>query len=134
MTLRLVIYAVAAALVAWVGWTVNGWRGDAAKLASVQKDLATERSIRAAAERRRQESDDARVLLDAQLAEFQDRAKNEIDILRKRVPVVVNNSPDCALGADAIRLLNDAIGGGGAMPVPSGGAAAASASAGSPAR
>jgi hypothetical protein len=85
------------------GWTVNSWRtraGDADRLAEA---LETQT-------KRERASEQARLLLSAQLASMEGQVRIEIHETIKRVPVVVNNSSECALGLDALRLLNDARG------------------------
>lgn len=118
MTIRLIAYAVAALALAWVGWTVNGWRADSARLVTVKADLKLERDKRADAERRRQEADDARTLASAQLEEFQETTRNEIAILRRRAAVLVNNSPACSFSRELRGVLDDARRGASELPGP----------------
>lgn len=119
-SLKLGAYLIGAIALLWLGWTVNGWRTQAAKLVTVEHDLRMERDKRAAAERARQEADDARTLASEQLEVYRERTEDEIALLKARVPVLVNNSRACAFNVDIVRLLNDARRGDDQLPGPSG--------------
>lgn len=100
---RAAIYGLAAAGLIIAGWTANGWRTEAREARMLKSEAAAERAARRA-------SDEARAIAEAQLLDMQESVQIEVREVVKRVPVVVNNSPDCALGLDALRLLNQARG------------------------
>ena len=84
-----------------VGMKIAQWRYDAAAGVMLRTQVAEERAGKMKAQ------SDARILaeeLRATEAAIHERIK---DIKRK---VVVNRSPDCAIPADTLRLLNDARG------------------------
>lgn len=105
------------------GWTVKAKFVRAAEADRLER-LATEINAKLTAEREaHRKSEDARVLLSAQIADFEEGTRIEVREIIKRVPVLVNNGADCALGPDVVRLLNRARGYG--MPGSTGGAASA---------
>lgn len=117
-SLKLGAYLIGALAFLWLGWTVNGWRVDAAKLVTVERDLKGERNKRAAAERKRQEADDARTIASAQLEVYRDEISDEIALLKTRIPALVNNSPACRFSVGVSRLLNAARRGDDQLPGP----------------
>lgn len=92
---------VAAALI--FAWQANEWKHRAAQAAVVERQLAAEIAAR-------KRADEARTLAEAQLEQMVGETRVEIREIVKRVPVVVNNSRECDLGLDALRLLNEARG------------------------
>ena len=111
-------YGLAVAGLLILGWTANGWRLKAQERDKLQ--AAYEAQIE-----RTKVAEDARVRLSAQLSDMEGQTRLEIREIIKRVPVVVNNGPECALGVDAVRLLNRARGydvpgtaGGATSPAP----------------
>jgi hypothetical protein len=115
-SLKLGGYLIAALALLWLGWTVNNWRVQAARLPTVEADLVKERNARAASERARKEADDARTLASLQLETYRERTEDEIALLKSRVPVLVNNSKACAFGRELVGVLNDARRGDGQLP------------------
>ena len=107
---RFGLYGFAAAALLIAGWKAAGWRADSLKLIETTESLAQEKRERSVAEAEARRADSDRALVSAQLMDFQERTRLEFDALRSKVPVVVNNSSDCALGADAVGLLNAARG------------------------
>jgi hypothetical protein len=107
-SIKLGAYLVGALAFLAIGWQVNNWRVQAAKLPTVQAELVKEREARAASERARQKADDDRTLASAQLEVYRERTEDEIALLKARVPVLVNNSPACRFSVGVSRLLNDA--------------------------
>lgn len=107
------LYGLLAAGLLIAGWQANAWRTEAREADTLRKTIA-------ATERARKAADEARALAEAQLMDMQESVRVEVREVIKRVPIVVNNSRECDLGLDALRLLNSARGHG-PLPTAAGG-------------
>jgi|694.fasta_scaffold58463_2 hypothetical protein len=97
--IRLTIAAITVIALIVSGVIVAGWRHEALGARRLKDKLAEELDARVKAQRHA-----AQLTRDLQNAE----AKNSVRIKEVVRRVVVNRSPDCAIGPDALRLLNDA--------------------------
>lgn len=95
-------YLIIAALAGFFTWKILGWRDDSIKLAGVQAKLEQE-----------QKANVKRVVVTKTLWKEKEKIVVQVKNVIKRVPIKSN----CVIGADAIRVLNEARG----VPVTSAG-------------
>lgn len=100
---RLAFWAVLLTGGAWLGWNVQSWRMDAAKLKTVQLQLDTERDQHA-------QSEAARINLASKLATEQGKIHEVVRESIRRVPVLVRDNRACDLDDETVSELNRARG------------------------
>jgi hypothetical protein len=96
-------------LAVWIGWTVNGWRIDAARVR--EAETAVQEAVKA-----RVRADLDRAQMGLRLAEAEGLARANIRTIEKRIRVYVPRNPACDLSLGAVSLLNIARAGVSAAP------------------
>lgn len=102
------LYGLIAAALLIGGWQANGWRLKAREADRLAVALSNQI-------KRERASDQARILLSAQLADMEAQTRVEVSEIIKRVPVYVDRG-NCALSIVGVRALNQARG----VPRPAG--------------
>ena len=107
---RLLFFIALAVGVAWVGAHIKGRfdRANDADRLETERDMAVQNAELAAIAYKKADAD--RVLMSAQIADYQEQLRVDVGVVIKKIPVYIKDDRQCDVPVEVLKDLNRAMG------------------------